>query len=749
VVFSNLTQLEGYFHRTTSGAKSPRELYEMVQHAGNVLPRLYLMITAGTVYIRSRRAPAISVLKDMCEMCRGVQNPTRALFLRYYLLQKTTRLLPEEGSPFEGEGGDVADAMHFLLENTVEMIRLWVRMQSAVDGKSKKRRVKERREIRQVVSTAIDRLANLEGLNIEMYAGEILPHLAREMQKSDDGLAQEFLFDCILQGFPVAFHLEALPTLLKAASSVVEDVSVKELLSALLRRLASDPEAVRASNAATPLFHPLLDATCETIRARGAKIGGAAISDIFAALCSFCATCFPGELHLVDLLLGRCAEIVLEGREADEAAQAGISRLLTSTWAHRASTGSSSASASSAAMGSASFRTAGMAMASGLPAKQVALMRGFPSLMEKLSFSNRRAVGNSLAQAMIDQRAQVVSVEECESILNVLSPLLRDETGSPEADDPALFEEEQVRVAKLLRCLGRGASTLADEFAVLCTARTAFGHGSSRRIVHTLPPLVFRLLELLTSLKAVPADAEGVPKVKVLLRTAHETCAALSSADSFAALKLFLECGNAAKDTRFSFEFLSQALLLHEDVPGSAEERASLLSAAGTLRNVTPYGMGTEQYETLAARIAKFSAKLLRKTHGVECVLVCARLFWLEPTLPTWAAAIEGAEPYRKAEEVRKCLNKALDLANEAIPRDPRCFVDLLSSYVYFLEQRCPTITPEMIPHAIKVARERISEASGEAKSEAETQLAAIVDHAKKAKASTDPSLAMWAPVSL
>ena len=33
------------------------ELYERVQYAGNVLPRLYLMATAATVYIKSKQAP--------------------------------------------------------------------------------------------------------------------------------------------------------------------------------------------------------------------------------------------------------------------------------------------------------------------------------------------------------------------------------------------------------------------------------------------------------------------------------------------------------------------------------------------------------------------------------------------------------------------------------------------------------------------------------------------------------------------
>lgn len=57
------------------------DLYELVQYAGNIVPRLYLMITVGTVYMSVPDAPVKEIMKDMIEMCRGVQYPIRGLFL--------------------------------------------------------------------------------------------------------------------------------------------------------------------------------------------------------------------------------------------------------------------------------------------------------------------------------------------------------------------------------------------------------------------------------------------------------------------------------------------------------------------------------------------------------------------------------------------------------------------------------------------------------------------------------------------
>ena len=48
-------------------------------------------MTVGTVYIKAKNIPTKDILKDLVEMCRGVQHPLRGLFLRNYLLQSIKR----------------------------------------------------------------------------------------------------------------------------------------------------------------------------------------------------------------------------------------------------------------------------------------------------------------------------------------------------------------------------------------------------------------------------------------------------------------------------------------------------------------------------------------------------------------------------------------------------------------------------------------------------------------------------------
>jgi vacuolar protein sorting-associated protein 35 len=82
-----------------SGRHHLADLYELVQYAGNIVPRLYLMITVGAAYMSMPDAPVREIMRDMMEMTRGVQHPIRGLFLRYYLSSMTRDYLPVgEGS---------------------------------------------------------------------------------------------------------------------------------------------------------------------------------------------------------------------------------------------------------------------------------------------------------------------------------------------------------------------------------------------------------------------------------------------------------------------------------------------------------------------------------------------------------------------------------------------------------------------------------------------------------------------------
>jgi vacuolar protein sorting-associated protein 35 len=99
-VFDALRHLSNYLAEAhTSGKHHLADLYELVQYAGNIIPRLYLMITVGSVYMSMPDAPVKEIMKDMMEMSRGVLHPIRGLFLRHYLSGQTRSCLPIGDDP--------------------------------------------------------------------------------------------------------------------------------------------------------------------------------------------------------------------------------------------------------------------------------------------------------------------------------------------------------------------------------------------------------------------------------------------------------------------------------------------------------------------------------------------------------------------------------------------------------------------------------------------------------------------------
>ena len=167
------------------------DLYELVQYAGNIVPRLYLMITVGTVYMGIEDAPVKEIMKDMMEMSRGVQHPVRGLFLRYYLSGQARDYLPTGKG--DGPEGNIQDSISFVLTNFVEMNKLWVRLQHQGHSREREQRTKERQELQLLVGNNLVRLSQL--VDLETYKSTILQPLLEQVVQCRDVLAQEYLLE--------------------------------------------------------------------------------------------------------------------------------------------------------------------------------------------------------------------------------------------------------------------------------------------------------------------------------------------------------------------------------------------------------------------------------------------------------------------------------------------------------------------------------------------------------------------------
>ncbi len=71
-VFDELTYLENYFIDEFGRGRKMSDLYESVQHAAHIIPRIYLLITVGSAYIKSKEAKPTEILVDLLDMVKGI-----------------------------------------------------------------------------------------------------------------------------------------------------------------------------------------------------------------------------------------------------------------------------------------------------------------------------------------------------------------------------------------------------------------------------------------------------------------------------------------------------------------------------------------------------------------------------------------------------------------------------------------------------------------------------------------------------
>lgn len=671
-VFDELRNMETFFAELHRKGTKMTDLYELVQHAGNVLPRLYLLITVASVYLQAKEVPCRDILRDLVEMVKGVQHPMRGLFLRNYLSTLTKDKLPDTGSEYCGEGGDVHDAIDFVLQNFGEMNRLWVRMQRQGPARSRKRRELERRDLQLLVGTSLVRLSQLEGVDLELYKKEVLPRILEVVTNCKDKLAQSYLMECIIQVFPDDFHLHTLEPLLTTCTELQPDVDVNSILAALMTRLA---KFVSAADGVIPAeikaFQIVNEYVAKVVDARP-SMEVADILQLQVSLLEFAISCYPGRLDYVDHVLGFVVQLMTR---VEDRANPNIVRLLVRLLT--------------------------------VPLDSLALeilnLGHFPEVMAFLPFDSRKAVAVKLLRSVLAAHAEITSQEQVAQLLTVLSPLVRDEEGQPpeEEERKESFEDEQRLVAKLVHLMTNASTD--NLFRMYGTARKFFGHGGTRRITHTLVPLVFASLKLTAAVfKKETAGEQLQFSARKVFQFVHEICTALASSHAEVSLRLFLQSALAADACAFeaiSYEFFAQAFILYEDqIVESKAQFAILTLVIGTLQRCRNYDLATGgNYDNLITRATQYSAKLLKKPDQCRLVCLCSHLFW------------RGREqPRQNSQRLLECLQRSLKIADMCLPASAELFVEILNRYMFFFEHDCETITVAYLSGLIALINEHL-----------------------------------------
>jgi len=688
-----LRHLQNYLFEELKKDQLQTDLYELVQYAGNIIPRMYLLVTMGVVYIQSKTRSYKTILKDLVEMCRGVQHPLRGLFLRNYLLQCTKNVLPDVNPEAEEDERetlkiDVQDSIDFILQNFAEMNKLWVRMQHLGHSRNREKRENERQDLRILVGTNLVRLSQLEGVDVNNYKTIVLPKILEQVVNCNDAIAQEYLMECIIQVFPDEFHLQTLACFLHACSELDPNVNVKNTIIALVDRLTIFVSRDNSSGipANIKLFEIFSQEVANIITIRTSM----KLEDIVSmqsAVVNLAFKCYPDRIDYVDKVLGATVDVFSKRNVDSVPSGSSLCKEMTNLLQMPVDVYNNILT--------------------------ILKLQHYGPLYEHLDYNARKRIAVYIVGNALEHATVIDTPDNVDSLLLLVSALVQDQSDQPNEVDEESFLEEQGLISRLVHLL---YSTNPDEhFFILKKAISHFEKGGSKRMVLTLPAVVFASYKLATRYKEQQdSDDKWERKCKKLFETCRSIINTLCQAEQAELpFRLFLQGALTVSELEFSnheaiaYEFISQAFSIYEeDISDSRAQFAAVLLFISTVERCSCFS--EENHAPLRTQCAHAASRLLKKPDQCRAVAHVSHLFWSSKTQET------NGEEMQDGKRVAECLKKAVKTANQCMESATQLqlFVEILNKYLYFVERNCEAITYEIIGNLIDKIRDELSNIS-------------------------------------
>ncbi|KAI9578027.1 vacuolar protein sorting-associated protein 35 [Glossina fuscipes] len=693
VITDELCHLESWF-AVYLGKKNNREpdLYELVQYTNTIVPRLYLLITVGIVYIKKDSSLKRSILKDLVEMCSGVQHPLRGLFLRNYLLQCTRNILPDTLVAKNEHEGNVYDAIDFVLTNFAEMNKLWVRMQHQGHSSEKTRREKEREELKILVGTNLVRLSQLESVSLEIYQRLILPGILEQVVSCRDAIAQEYLMECIIQVFPDEFHLQTLDPFLKSCAQLEVGVNVKNIIICLIDRLATYNQ--RSGKTSGTHIESIIPPEVQLFDVFSAQVANVVqtrtdmpLEDTISlqvALLSLAQKVYPERVDYVDKVLGTTTQI--------------LERLNMHYISHMLSVNQELS------------RLLRICIDFYNNVLTIIQLNNFCPLLDKFDHTSRKTLALYLVMNILEYETLIPTADEADAVLNLITPLIKDDEELANRNDVEIgdleeFAEEQGIVARFVHLMKSEEPDM--QYKILQIARKHLGAGGCQRIKHVLPPLIFSAYQLAYRYKSIAdQDENWDKKCQKIIQYCHSTISPLAKAElPELALRLYLQgalvigvIGHSNHET-VAYEFMTQAFSLYEDeISDSKAQLAAITLIMSTFEQMTCFS--EENAEPLRTNCALAASKLLKKPDQCRGVVACAALFW---------SAKQNGKEMRDEKKTLDCLKKGARIASQCLDTgvQVQLYVELLNHYLFYFERGNSLITVAMLNQLIgKISEE-------------------------------------------
>ena len=193
---------------------SIKYIYESIQQCQYLIPRLYLMILSGSIYLELRPNDYREILYDLLNAVKCVQNPLRAFWLRYFLYKEIKDKLPIKNGDYINNKEYLYDYMNisinFSMENLIEMNHFSLRIKKEIYIDNKPLPETERENIISSELEIIEDISNIKGLTKKNFENKILPKIIKMILESEnDWYIQQTISESIIKYFKIDLYYES------------------------------------------------------------------------------------------------------------------------------------------------------------------------------------------------------------------------------------------------------------------------------------------------------------------------------------------------------------------------------------------------------------------------------------------------------------------------------------------------------------------------------------------------------------
>ena len=718
-IFDEMQYIFNYFREEARRGRRMKDLYDTVQQCENIIPRLFLLICVASAYIETGQTNATDIIFDLFNLIKGVQNPLRGLFCRYFFLKMIKDRLPDQGNEYEKPGASSDDTVKFILNNLEEMNGLWIRIttnNNYVNLKDEEDNIdivsslKEREQLKILIGENITRLSSLNCVTVEVYQNKVLPKIIEILLESKDALSQQYLLECVVHAFPDEHNIACMNLLLDACSKLQSNVDVKMIFISLMQKLAKYVENAKDEknilDSTQKIFNIVKGNINKIMNETNTSMDMNKLIELQVAFLNFTIKCCPEEERLdsVNTILSECVKLLSKNKN----------EILTND----------------------TIKLIGKLLAVPLESNMsIFSMSNFPELMRYLDYASRATLSLRIIDSLVNEKAAVKldNSERVSALMDFIRPLLED---SPDAGeyDQYQFEYEQASVCKLLFVIQ--TQDPQNMYDILNVMKNTFIKGGAKRQKFTLGALVNAYIILAYkisyaldklnggndnrkekihedfvnyyNLKSLDTNEQIHKFMRRIYSQINDTLSLMENDFSEQALKLYLSLAIQINDIKVDrnlyeeicYNALSSAIQIFNRGKIVDDIKVDLINQLiGTVLNITI--LSRDNMVAITSNILQVSQSLLKRSDQCLAILSCSHLYYKTLVDDT--------------NKVLDCLNRAKKFADFAMtnPKNAILFIKIINKYLYYLEksendESIDFISAETINDLLELAKNHI-----------------------------------------